>query len=312
MARTKGAKKKTTRKAKSAKSAKTDDRNLKTLGIGVGMLLGSAAVAAGIWWGVGTLEQSASAHLYSGQTTVRIVWPSNEIDTPEGERAEHSWLPATFRGEITDVAQQAADNNNNVLDPDQLRDVGRALVATGWFDGDPKVERIDDGSIRVSGVWREAACAVRFGDSDYLVGWDRRCLPPVYTVGRSGQRVVIGVAADAPRTDAGLSYQSVWPGEDIDAAIGLIRTLRGDPIVFDDVSAIDVADFVRTGTLAIITKRGTRVVWGGRSDGFHPGEITTDAKLKRLRTLLDRYGGIDAGQQAIEIAWDRPLIIDSP
>ncbi len=308
MARTKGAKKTTRR----FKPAVTDGRNLKTLTIGVSMLFGSAAVAGGIWWGVGKLEQRAGAHLYSGQTTVQIVWPSTQTGTPDGERAEHSWLPAVFRGEITDAAQAAADKNNNVLDPAQLRDVGNALIATGWFEGQPTVERTGDGSIRVTGDWRAPACAVRFGDRDYLVGWDRKRLPPDYPVGRSGQRVILGVAGDPPRTDAGASYRSAWPGDDIDAALILLRTLHGDPIVFEDVAAIDAGDFARSGTLAIITQRGTRVVWGGRPDDFHPGQITTPAKLERLRTLLDRYGGIDAGQQAIEIAWDRPLIIDTP
>ena len=276
------------------------------------MVLGSAMVAWGFVAGTRALERRAADLLASDGHTIEIVWPTVE-PPPDGERAElPTWLPAPFREELLRTAQDAAARHPGAFDAMRLRAVGEALHATGWFAEPPRVSTVEGGAIRVEGDWRPPAAAIRSAGLDHLVSWDRRRLPFEYAVGQSSLRVIVGVQY-APPGDAGeRDCWTVWPGEDVEASLVLLRTLRADSTIYADVAAIDASDFADTGSLTIVTQRGSRVVWGGRPDAFQPGEISAEDKMDRLRTLKQRYGSIDAGQRDIEIAWDRPLVIDSP
>jgi len=280
--------------------------------IAVVMVLGSAAVAWGFVAGTRALERRAGELLATNEQNIEIVWPTLTAP-PEGERAERTtWLPSKFREELLRTAHEAAAQHPGAFDAMRPRAVGEALYATGWFASPPSVSTVEGGAIRVEGEWRLPAAAVRSAGLDYLVSWDRRRLPHEYPVGQSGQRVIVGVQYAPPSDDGKRDCWTVWPGEDLEAGLVLLRTLRADSAVYADIADIDVSDFAQTGSLTIVTQRGSRVVWGGRPDAFQPGEISAEDKMDRLRTLKQRYGSIDAGQRDIEIAWDRPLVIDSP
>ena len=284
-----------------------------------------AAGAFGVFWGASALEVRAASFVSSetgaaGVREIRIAWPmlasAGSVEAAGGEPA--TWLHPEFRRRIESAAREAAGAEPGPFNPAQLRAIGRAMRASGWFASDPVVRRGDGGSIEVIGRWRSPAAVVRHRGRDYLIASDTGRLPEVYPENGSGLPVILGVREPAPvrvPEDGGAlvaDYGTMWGGAGVGRAVSLLELLGAEPF-FDQIAAVDTADGRAPGGLTIITTGQNRVVWGSAPvDGFRPGEVETAVKLERLRTLHARLGRIDAGRSVIEIFPDQPLEIDPP
>ncbi len=276
----------------------------RSAGFRVSVMLAGAAVGLGaVGWGAATVHARAGEILSAEPITVEVVWPTL------GD-AEQTWLGEGIREQI--VARVDAQLVGRVLDASALEAVGEMLAASGWFDGAPEVSRSGDSTIRVVGRWREPACAVRAGGRDYPLDWKGRPFPIEYAEGESGLRVLVGVGAGVPLDGVGaLNVLDVWPGEDVEAGLGLLGPLLGEPFAAQ-VAGVDVSRYFSHGELSIVTDRDTRVVWGGRFGEFVPGEATTEQKIGRLRAAAANplYARrIDSGAERLDISGEH-LILD--
>ena len=266
-----------------------------------------ALVLAGLGatlYGIAAVHARASDLLADKPATAEIVWPRLP-------GAQETWLGETLREQI--VARVEAQLAGTALDAVALARVGESLAASGWFDKAPRVERTSDGVIRVRGVWRQPACAVRAGACDYAVDWRGRPFPVDYPAGASGLRVILGASGGPPLGRTGeLDVMNAWPGDDVAAGLGLLAPLLREPFA-GQVAGVDVAGYFAQGQLAIVTDKGSRVVWGGRFGEFIPGEASSDDKLARLRSLAGnvQFGNrIDMGQKRLEIFDERYFALD--
>lgn len=253
-------------------------------------------------WGGAVVHARAGAILAAQPTTIEIAWP-----TLPG--AETTWMGESLRARIT--AMVDAQLTGRALDARALAGVGEMLTASGWFDSRPTVHRTGDGSIGIAGRWREPACVLRSGDRDYALDWQGRPFPVDYPAGSSGLRVVLGAASNPPLAAGELDVLHPWPGDDVAAGLELLAPLLREPFA-GQVAGVDVSAYFNQGRLAIVTDRGTRVVWGGRFGEFIPGEATTEEKLGRLRAaaanpLYERR--IDSGADRLDISGEH-LILD--
>ncbi len=283
----------------------------KRVAIGAFMLVGSGAVAYGLLVGVDALEARAADLAPEGHTSVRIAWPrmgGSEDARPENEL--RTWLPAPVRDEMTARAERAAQWADDPYDVAPLRSVGRVLDESGWFASTPSVSRAVDGSIDVVGTWRVPVAVVRCDGRDCLVGADGRRLPLDYELGASGQRVILGSGTMPPEDETGRpDFESDWEGGAVHAGLALLRTLSGQTWSAQ-VAGIDVSDFETSGSLVIVTERGSRVEWGASVNDWRPGEVRPSVKLDRLDMLFQRFGRIDAGRDRLAINTEGPIIVD--
>lgn len=233
------------------------------------------------------------------------------LPMPEAS-SETTWLPEQFQEQLISLAKSSLGEDADPLSREPLDRVASELERTGWFVGKPGVSREPDGVLRVQGVWRLPAAVVRQGATDYLVSWDGFPMPVSYKTDQSKLPVLFGVASGVPAAAGKPSYARAWEGEEIPAALELLRLLTERPWM-GQVAGIDVKDLASTKRLAIVTRRGGRVVWGGRASKPLWGEISTPSKLDRLAELHRKFGSIDANiaeGSALEIFWERPLVLN--
>ncbi|MDX9911379.1 MAG: hypothetical protein RBS39_06080 [Phycisphaerales bacterium] len=265
------------------------------------ILFGSALAAVGLSRGYTLLTRRAEHHavrqrpLLSAERRVVFDWPALAGDSRNPDGSLRTWMPREFQVDLVDRATRELAASSDFR-PDALARAGRALEDSGWFEGHPQLERDARGVVRVSGDWRVPAAVVRLSDEsgrehDRLVSWGGAALPVAYTPGRSAQRVILG---------AKRSPGQAWPPSGVSEALSLLRVLAGESYR-DQIAGVDLSDFPSTGKLALLTDRGTRVVWGGPPERPGVDEQPTSVKLDRLARVYRETGRIDAAQRALDL-----------
>lgn len=277
------------------------------------------AVGGGLIAGWRPMRERAVQMLSASEVSIVIDWPAlarAEGSAPPATVDEATWLPAQLRERVEKAARSALESVRDPLSPEAVGAVGQAMQETGWFLTAPVVMRDGPASLRVSGRWRTPAAVVRFEGKDYLVGWDAKPLPVVYSrPGTSGMLFISGVE-DAPalRADGTPDPGKPWAGSDVPAALELLDLMLRQGYA-SQIAGIDVGHHQDARSLELVTHAGTRVVWGGRPSEPLIGEATTAQKLEKLAWLDRKYKRIDAGRSTstpIEVWWplSRPLEID--
>lgn len=272
-----------------------------------------AALATGLVLGRRAIDERAVRLSDALPPVIQIEWPR----LGEGSEANaRTWLPEAFQDELLRLAYTAIGTpDRKVAVPigaDELAAVGEALGTSGWFASNPTVVREPGRSIRVTGRWRIPVAVVRQGEKDYLIASDGRPMPPVYPAGQSNLPSVLGVKAPPPRTETGaVDCLKVWPGEDLQAGLELLALSLNQPWR-GQVAGVDVASYRNDKRAAIVTRRDTRVVWGGRPTQPLLGEASTVKKLAQIEYLNRTFKSIDAGKPEVEIFWEsRPMVINA-
>lgn len=281
-----------------------------------GAIASSAAVAATVTILVALTVAVALGYPYLEaraaqvrSTPVRAIfsWPplagSPGGVTPDGQPA--TWMNSAIRSRLESlVTEQVSADPFDRASLERARDL---LHGTGWFDAPPVLERGADGSVRVAGVWRIPAAVVRHAGRDRLVATGGELLEPVYREGTSGLKVIVGVGFDPPAVGA------PWLGGDVQAALALLTFVQRSA-GFAQVAGVDVTGYDPDRRLALITDRGTRVIWGSPPNEWNPGEPSSETKLQHLDLLAsrDEFGRrIDACRPQVDLSNPRGVLIDS-
>lgn len=290
-----------------------------------------AGIAVGLYRGMSPLEDRAVAIIGARAPKVDMRWPSlgggadtRAAQTQGGEGPVSAlmsvsstvlpdaptWLPRQMQEEIIAMAERNLDRSASPLSMDPLQRVGTAMELSGWFDGRPLVRREAGGRIAVAGNWRVPGAVIREGGKDYMISWDGKPMPVTYDAGEAQLPVITGVSIKPPSGGAAMDYTKSWPGDDVQAALELLRVIQGKPWT-KQIAAIDVRAFEKDRTLSIVTTGGGRLNWGGRPNKPRLGEAGTASKIATIEWLQKRFGSIDAAGRTIDIFWQgRPLEID--
>ncbi|MGV6814724.1 MAG: hypothetical protein ACWA5W_06930 [Phycisphaerales bacterium] len=281
------ARKSTRKKTTKKQDIERHERN-KRLAIGAGILLAGGGVFVGAAMGLGELDRKASAYVVRGNPQVEIDWPMGETDQP--------WLPLSERDRLESLLTRAAGGGQG-LSQAPLAEVGYALMKSGWVDGTPTVRWTGDGRIVVDADWRVPAGAVRVGTREVLIDWKGVVLPLDYAIGESNQRFFINVDAAMPEEG------KPWLGTDLQDGLALLELLSDEGLL-EQVEGFDLGEGPDSGTIKIITVRGSEVIWGAGPGRIRPGEVPTSQKVDRLRMLYGETGLIDAGWESVDIRGD--------
>jgi len=291
--------KKTARKSrkKSAKP-KRDWSALRRWAFPTLALVSIAALGAGLTIGVDQLDDGARRVLSDEATAIELLSPS--------DLGEENWV----RDEDLEILKnrvRAILDGSDPLDIRPLKATSDMLARSGWFRSAPRVERIGQHTIRITGAWRKPAAVVRSGGRDHLISWEGMPMPPVFAPGGSQAPIILNAGITSIEPDPETRYARPWPGDDVRAALDLLKLFAFKPYR-NQIAAIDVGGLNRGGSIVLITDLETRVVWGGKPGAFRAGEIGDDEKLARLDTYFARDGRIDGGYDGIEIQGQTILI----
>ncbi len=266
-------------------------RNLSSftvLVLGLGLLVGAIL-------GMKPLEARAAAVQTRGPLKLTFVWPAMA-----GGRGG-TWLAPSHQEQLMQIAMEAAGPRPEVYDAAPLARVSDALFDTGWFESPPRVTRDTKGGATVEGVFRVPAAVVRKDGKDHMISWDGKLMPAVYDPGESRLPVILDPALGAPSLRSGQrDYQTQWAGEDVAASIELLGLLVRQPWAAQ-VQGVEASGYSRDGSLAILTRNASRIIWGGRPSKPRVGEVTTRQKLAYLAQLQTDHKRIDGGYPLIYV-----------
>lgn len=163
--------------------------------------------------------------------------------------------------------------------------------------------------------FRVPVALVHYKDAYYLVDGEGYALPERYpadqvarvTYGANGRiniRVVEGIHGDRPMPG------QKWEGEDLAAALEMIKVLHGKPYA-EEIVKVDVSNFAgrqdsRSAQLVLVTRQNTQIQWGSPPSSTDIAEVPGATKLQRLQEIYAQYKRVDAGRQWIDVRIDRP------
>jgi len=170
-------------------------------------------------------------------------------------------------------------------------------------------------TLEVDCEFRAPIALVQWGQYYWLVDGDGMKLPEEFTsphvpqivIGRDGKmniRIVEGVRQPPPETG------SKWAGQDLAAALGMVKLLYGKPFA-EEIVTVNVANFAgrkdpREAQIVLRTKHATEVRWGRPLDAqdFF-AEIPVSQKLDVMKSIVEQYGRVDAHRPWIDIRFDK-------
>ncbi len=208
-----------------------------------------------------------------------------------------AWMSEGIKDQIKQTA--ATHVSPDPMDGRSLRQTAEALKQDPWVRDVNQVTRRSGGQVLVSARYRQPVAVIESKDGYHLVDAKGVCLPGLYQgfeVQQLNLVTIVGVETPPP-AKAG----EVWPGEQVNAGLALLRLLGNEPYM-DKIRSFDVGQRDERGRLRLVlhTQDGT-VRWG-----LPPGQenaIEPDARVKIgwLRQLAQRDASLSSGGQIIDI-----------
>jgi hypothetical protein len=227
-----------------------------------------------------------------------------------------AWMSEFLAQQIAATVPRAA---SSAFDHELLVAAAEKLRQNPWVRDVHFVRRVygerPGDTLEVDCEFRAPIALVQWGDYYWLVDGDGMKLPEQFTgnhvprivLGRNGRmnvRIIEGVKQPPPATG------QRWAGADLSAGLGLVKLLYGKSYA-EELVTVNVANFggrkdAREAQLVLRTKYGTEVRWGRPLDAkdFF-AEVPVSQKLDSLKSVVEQYGRVDAGQPWIDIRYDR-------
>lgn len=279
------ARKKTSKKKTSKRNSENSERN-KRIAIGSAIVLLAGGVFTGAALGLGELDRKASELVVPNNPAVIIDWPTN--------RQGAIWMPHADREAIALRLSRAVQGGKG-LSRAPLQEASIALMKTGWISRTPTARWTSTGEITIEADWRVPVAAVRVGSREIIIDRDRYALDLDYAINESNQLFFANVDARQP------AIGEQWLGTDLQDGLALLAELEAHKLL-EQVAGFDLGEGADSGTIRIITTRDARIIWGGGPGRERPGEVPTNQKIDRLRTLFERTGLIDGGLKYLDIS----------
>jgi hypothetical protein len=232
-----------------------------------------------------------------------------------------AWMNEFLAERITAVARPG--RRADAFDQTLLVDVHDQLLSdpdvAAWIEHIKSVRRVygqgPGDRIEVDAVYRSPIALVRHDEDFWLVDSRGVMLPesflaeqvPQVVVGQDGKlviRVIDGVAGKPG--DPG----SLWKGDDLQAALELLRMIHGRSFA-QDVVKIDVSNFggrrdAQAAHIVLVTRYNTQIRWGRPISTADPFvEVSAARKLEYLERIMAEFGQVDARRPWIDIRFDK-------
>lgn len=210
--------------------------------------------------------------------------------TPQPE-----WITADVRAEV--IRNAGLDGRLSILDNGFMTVVEDAFVLHPWVEAVQKITKTYPAGVQVELAYRKPVAVVEMSGPDgmLLIPIDGRAVhlpqddvPDVFKhylprIQNVVNRPPVGQPWDDPRV-VGAADLAQRLSADWDALLLVDILPSSRPEIFDEQ---------RYFVYDLMTKGGTRVVWGAAPLAAPPGEADFAAKLERLRKCITEYGPLD-------------------
>ncbi|HEV7300025.1 MAG TPA: hypothetical protein VGN72_11720 [Tepidisphaeraceae bacterium] len=208
---------------------------------------------------------------------------------------------------------------HSAADKQVLEDTYAALQRNPWVHQVHQVRRVygeqPGDTIEIDCDFRAPIALVKWGIYYWLVDGNGVKLPEQYTADlvpkivldqnkRPAIRIIEGVKLPPPETG------NPWHGDDLHAALDMIKLLYGRPFA-DDIVKVDVTNIAgrvdgREAQVVLVTKWDTQVRWGrpvNAKDFIIEAPVAR--KLQGLQDVYAQYKRVDAGKPWIDVRFDK-------
>jgi hypothetical protein len=191
----------------------------------------------------------------------------------------------------------------SILDPQLAKRIGQAVHQHPWIAAVREVRLSFPPQVIVEVEYRQPAALVSLQAGLYPIDVDGVLLPPADFTSADQQRYpLIRNVRSVPSGPAGVS----WGDPTVLAAARLADVLRRDwsELQLTAIIAprpataeIDPAEL----RFELTAQGGSKIVWGRAPGSGHPGELTAEQKIGRLRKYLAEFGRYDQPRGPYEI-----------
>lgn len=215
-----------------------------------------------------------------------------------------AWIAADIRGEI--IRNAGLDDSLSILDEAFMSVVKDAFALHPWVASVDKITKQYPAGVHVDVTFRKPVAVVEMASEEgmLLVPIDANSVVlPIPDVPEIRKRYLPRIQNIVGRPPAG----QPWDNPRIDGAVDLAVRLAD---YWESLFLVDILPSTRPEILEehryfvydLMTRGGTRVVWGAAPGMAPPGEADFDAKLERLKRCVTEHGPLDTVQS--------PAIVD--
>ncbi|MEX0715387.1 MAG: hypothetical protein WD066_02310 [Planctomycetaceae bacterium] len=255
--------------------------------------------------GVLLLAAIAAAGWFLGPTIRRALPPIEERDEYRIRAAEiqvpdmPTWIPEDFVAEATRRA--GLREELSLLDEGLTADVAEAFRLHPWVRNVVRVEKSYPARVVARLEFREPVAMVQVQGGMYPIDAHGVLLPPTdFSAAETHRYPAIAGVKSTPQGPAGSSWGDPIVIAAAKVAVALLSEWRELGLV-----AIRVVEPAKRKpeemTFELVAPQGSRIVWGRPPGTDHPGELSADQKLGRLKDYRARFGDFDAPQGPYEI-----------
>jgi hypothetical protein len=228
-----------------------------------------------------------------------VVGPRQVEITPPPQ-----WIHTDIRSEVFRTA--SLDGPLSIMDDQLTERIHRAFSLNPWVAKVVRVTKHPPARVKVELVYRRPACMVAVPGDLLPVDAHGVLLPygndDFSAVEKSRYPLLVGVNT-APVGTVGECWGDarVVGGAEIAAALGEVwDELNLQQIVPSAPLATGVAE---EPTYTLVTRRGTRILWGRAPGTKVPGELSAADKVARLKKYAGQYGSLEGagGPQELDI-----------
>lgn len=220
------------------------------------------------------------------------AYTARQIVDPHSMQIIFRSPPAWFQGDLREslIINVLNQTTGDPLDRSQLVNIRNTLMKSGWFSDVRQVRQLRAGVITIDADFFMPFATVSDVGGQHVIDNEGRLLPLTYDSGANHEFVVIRNQQFQRPNAPGMR----WQGEDLDAALKLLRFIDGQPWL-RQIRAIDLQEYSYSHSLVFISTRGCRIVWGSAPDAEQSLEAFADLKLEYLNHHYTEHGHIDRG-----------------
>ena len=211
------------------------------------------------------------------------------------------WVPHNLVAQIVENANLPA--RLSLLDKNLVVEIAEAFQLNPWIEEVVSVSKSYPARVVVVLNYRQPVAMVEVRQGKYPIDRHGVLLPPQdFSVADTRAYPVITGVVSTPQGPAGTE----WGDKAIAGAAELAAELAphwkklGLASIVAPRTVVD-HEKIDEGVYVLLSKGGSRIIWGHPPGTDHPGELSTKQKIGRLAEYVTKFGGFDHPQGPYQI-----------
>lgn len=252
-------------------------------------VLVALGVIALLGWGAHTVWQHVEPQVMRQENYLLAAERISTTPVPQ-------WITADLLSEV--VRDAGLDGRLSLLDDSFTEVIEDAFALHPWVERVERIEKRHPRGVHVELAYRQPVAVVEMsgGDGVLFVPVDRHAVHlPTNDVPHVRKRYLPRIGGIVGRPPVGQQ----WPDARVIGATQMAERLRSE---WEALHLVDILPSARPEVRGehryfvydLVTRGGTRVVWGASPEAEPPGEHPFDSKLSRLKECVEQHGPLNS------------------